>query len=53
MLFFPFLLFRFKLPLFFCLPLFPSHSLTFNFQLLLQQFQNLLRFYTYSSIQTL
>ena len=50
MLLFPFLLFQFKLPLFFCLPLFPAHSLTLSFQLLLLQFQSLLRFCTYSSI---
>ncbi len=35
MLLFPFLLFQFKLPLFLCFPLFPAHSLTFSFQLLL------------------
>jgi hypothetical protein len=35
MLFFPFLLFQFKLPLFLCFPSFPAHSLTFSFHLLL------------------
>ena len=35
MLFFPFLLFQFKLPLPFCLPLFPAHNFAFSFQLLL------------------
>ena len=35
MLLFPFLLFQFKLPLFLCFPLFPAHSFTFSFQLLL------------------
>ena len=41
---FPFLLFSFKLPLFLCFPLLPGHSFTVRFQLLLLQFQGLLRF---------
>ena len=35
MLLFPFLLLLFKLSLFLRFPLFPAHSLTFSFQLLL------------------
>ena len=35
MLFFPFLLFQFKLPLFLCFPLFPAQNPAFSFQLLL------------------
>lgn len=31
MLLFPFILFQFKLPLFFCFPLFPAHNLAFGF----------------------
>ena len=46
MLLFPFLLFQFKLALFLCFPFFPAHSPALCFQLLLLQFQSLLRFRT-------
>ena len=42
MFFFPFLPFQFKLLLFFCFLLLPTHNLSFRFQLFLLQFQSLL-----------
>ena len=47
---FSFLLFQLKLPLFLCFPLFSAHNPVFSFQLLLLQFQSLLRFRTYPDI---
>ena len=50
---FLFQLFQFKLTLFLCFPLFPAHSFTFDFHLLLLQFQCLLRFCPDSGILNL